>query len=101
MRVAARGAGERLLVCSGGVCALHGHCGASCGRPLWFLRDIIIYTAVAPLLHRLGSYLLWVGLLMLSLNYFALDLADHDYPIANSLGFFCWECSFPAIPCRI
>lgn len=25
---------------------------------------------------------------MLSLNYFALDLADHDYPIANSLGFF-------------
>ena len=25
---------------------------------------------------------------MLSLNYFALDLADHDYPIANSPGFF-------------
>lgn len=27
-------------------------------------------------------------MVMLSLNYFALDLADHDYPIANSLGFF-------------
>lgn len=55
---------------------------------MWFLRDIIIYTAVAPLLHRMGNYMLWVGIIMLSLNYFALDLADHDYPIANSLGFF-------------
>ena len=65
-----------------------GIAGHPVDAPMWFLRDIIIYTAVAPLLHRLGSYLLWVGLLMLSLNYFALDLADHDYPIANSLGFF-------------
>lgn len=56
--------------------------------PMWFLRDIMIYTAVAPLLHRMGGYVLWVGLVMLSLNYFALDLVDHDYPIANSLGFF-------------
>lgn len=65
-----------------------GIAGHPVDAPMWFLRDIIIYTAVAPLLHRLGSYLLWVGLLMLSLNYFALDLVDHDYPIANSLGFF-------------
>lgn len=36
----------------------------------------------------MGNYMLWVGIIMLSLNYFALDLADHDYPIANSLGFF-------------
>lgn len=65
-----------------------GIAGHPVDAPMWFLRDIIVYTAAAPLLHRLGSYLLWAGLLMLSLNYFALDLADHDYPIANSLGFF-------------
>ncbi|MFR4416780.1 MAG: acyltransferase family protein [Akkermansia sp.] len=65
-----------------------GIAGHPVDAPMWFLRDIIIYTAAAPLLYRLGDYLLWVGIIMLSLNYFALDLADHDYPIANSLGFF-------------
>lgn len=65
-----------------------GIAGHPVDAPMWFLRDIIIYTAVAPLLHRMGNYMLWVGIIMLSLNYFALDLADHDYPIANSLGFF-------------
>lgn len=65
-----------------------GIAGHPVDAPMWFLRDIIIYTAAAPLLYRLGDYLLWAGMVMLSLNYFALDLADHDYPIANSLGFF-------------
>ncbi len=65
-----------------------GLAGHPADAPMWFLRDIIVYTAIAPLLARLGSYLLWVGLLMLSLNYFALDLVNHNYPIANSLGFF-------------
>lgn len=65
-----------------------GIAGHPVDAPMWFLRDIIIYTTVAPLLYRLKDYLLWVGLMMLSLNYFALDLVDHDYPIANSLGFF-------------
>ena len=65
-----------------------GIAGHPVDAPMWFLRDIIIYTAVAPLLYRMGNYMLWVGIIMLSLNYFALDLADHDYPIANSLGFF-------------
>lgn len=65
-----------------------GVAGHPVDAPMWFLRDIIVYTAVAPLLHRLKSYLLWVGLVMLSLNYFALDRVDHAFPIANSLGFF-------------
>ena len=52
-----------------------GIAGHPVDAPMWFLRDIIIYTAVAPLLYRMGNYMLWVGIIMLSLNYFALDLA--------------------------
>ncbi len=75
-----------------------GIAGHPADAPMWFLRDILIYTALAPLLNRLGSYLLWVGLLMLSLNYFALDLANHNYPIANSLGFFLVGMFFSRFP---
>ena len=87
-----RGQVDQICLDYGGVKGLAGRCLGIAGHPvdapMWFLRDIIIYTAAAPLLYRLGDYLLWAGMVMLSLNYFALDLADHDYPIANSLGFF-------------
>jgi hypothetical protein len=57
--------------------------------PLWFLRDIILFTFIAPLLMRLGKYVLPVGLVLLSFNFFAQGDLGHDWPTPDSLGFFC------------
>lgn len=57
--------------------------------PLWFLRDIIVFTLISPLLMRMGRYVLPVGLVLLSFNFFAQGDLGHDWPTPDSLGFFC------------
>lgn len=57
--------------------------------PLWFLRDIIIFTFISPLLMRLGKYVLPLGLVLLSFNFFAQGDLGHDWPTPDSMGFFC------------
>ncbi len=56
---------------------------------MWFLRDIIILTLFAPLLARFKSYLLPIGIVLLSLDLFGTSRISRDWLMPDSLGFFC------------
>ncbi len=65
-----------------------GVAGHPCDAPMWFLRDIIVYTVFAPILARLGRLLLPTGVLLLLLMSCISEITQHSYPSLASLGFF-------------
>ncbi len=98
--MAGRGGGRRVLARSRAFGRCLGIAGHPVDAPMWFLRDIIIYTAAAPLLYRLGDYLLWAGMVMLSRTILRWIWRIMIIPSPTAWDFSCWECMFPGIPSR-